>query len=59
MRQLGDLLVWFMLVTVLLGVVYFTPKMAQYTSSESRPTRKTELNSSMTLQVIALPDQSE
>lgn len=59
MRQLGDLLVWFMLMTVVFGVVYFTPKIAQYTSSESRPTRKTALDSSMALQVLALPDQSE
>jgi len=38
MRQLGDLLVWFVMVGVLIVVVYFTPKFAQYMSSENQPT---------------------
>jgi hypothetical protein len=59
MRQLEDLLVWFLLVAVLLGVVYFTPKIAQYTWSEFRPMRKTAFDSSVTLHILALPDQSE
>jgi hypothetical protein len=36
MRQIGDLLVWFVVVMVLAGVVYFTPKLAQYASAENR-----------------------
>jgi hypothetical protein len=37
MRQIGDLLVWFVLVVVLAGVVYVTPKVAQFVSEEHRP----------------------
>jgi hypothetical protein len=59
MRQLGDLLVWFMLVTVLIGVVYLTPKIARYTSNEFLLTRKKALDSSTAMKVITLPDQSE
>jgi hypothetical protein len=36
MRQIGDLLVWVSLVLVLALVAYFTPKLAQYMSSETR-----------------------
>jgi hypothetical protein len=35
MRQVGDLLVWFVLVAVLAGVVYVTPKVAQFVSDEN------------------------
>ena len=37
MRQIGDLLVWFVLVAVLAGVVYVTPKVAQFVSDENAP----------------------
>jgi hypothetical protein len=37
MRQIGDLLVWFVLVAVLAGVVYVTPKIAQFVSDEHGP----------------------
>ncbi len=35
MRQIGDFLVWVALVLVLALVAYFTPKLAQYMSSET------------------------
>ena len=37
MRQIGDLLVWFVLVAVLAGVVYVTPKVARFVSDENGP----------------------
>jgi hypothetical protein len=40
MRQLGDLLVWCVLVTVLAAAVYFTPKFAEYMSDERRAPQK-------------------
>jgi hypothetical protein len=41
MRQIGDLLVWVTLILVLALVAYFTPKLAQYMSSESRRPHQT------------------
>jgi hypothetical protein len=47
MRQLGDLLVWFAMIGVLTAVVYFTPKFAQYMSSESQSTQSARLDRSL------------
>jgi hypothetical protein len=35
MRQLGDLLVWCVVVAVIAGVIYFTPRIIQLTNSGS------------------------
>ncbi len=37
MRQIGDLVVWCVLVAVLAGVVYVTPRVAQFISDENGP----------------------
>ncbi len=36
MRQIADLLVWAVLVTVLAAAIYFTPRLAEYMSNEGR-----------------------
>jgi hypothetical protein len=38
MRQLKDLLVWLAMIGVLSGVVYYTPKFAEYMSGDNQPT---------------------
>jgi hypothetical protein len=37
MRQLADLAVWAGMIAVAIGVVYFTPIVADYLTSDSRP----------------------
>jgi hypothetical protein len=37
MRQLGDLLVWVVMVAILMAVLYATPRITQFMSDESRP----------------------
>lgn len=37
MRQLGDLLVWAALMTMLAAVVYLTPRVAEYVSGDGQP----------------------
>ncbi len=37
MRQLTDLVVWAGLILLTLGVVYYTPKVAEYMASEPKP----------------------
>jgi hypothetical protein len=59
MRQLGDLLVWFAMIGVLIAVVYFTPKFAQYMSSESQPTQITGANRSLALHLMPSPAQAQ
>jgi hypothetical protein len=59
MRQLGDLLVWFVMVGVLIVVVYFTPKFAQYMSSENQPTLSAGSDRSLALHLIHSPEQAE
>ncbi len=59
MRQLGDLLVWFAVIGVLIAVVYFTPKFAQYMSSESPPTQSARFDRSLALHVTPPPEQTE
>ena len=59
MRQLGDLLVWFVMVGVLIAVVYFTPKFAQYMSSESQPTQSARSDRSLALHLMPSPEQAE
>ncbi len=34
MRQVGDMLVWLVLIVVVAAVVYFTPRFANYVASE-------------------------
>ena len=59
MRQLGDLLVWFAMIGVLIAVVYFTPKFAQYMSSESQPTQSARSDRSLALHLMPSPEQAE
>ena len=40
MRQLGDLAVWLGLIVLAVGVVYYTPVVAEYVTSEPRPNVK-------------------
>jgi hypothetical protein len=59
MRQLGDLLVWFAMIGVLMAVVYFTPKFAQYMSSESQFTQSAGSDHSLALHLMPSPEQAE
>ena len=59
MRQLGDLLVWFAMIGVVIAVVYFTPKFAQYMSSEGQPTQSARFDRSLALRVTPPPEQTE
>jgi len=59
MRQLGDLLVWFAMIGVLIAVVYFTPKFAQYMSSESQPTQNARADRSLALRLTPSPAQAD
>ena len=45
MRQLTDLAVWAGLILLTLGVVYYTPKVAEYMASEPKPPTITFLRS--------------
>ena len=51
MRQLADLLVWCAMVGVLVAVVYFTPKLAQYMSTESQSMQNAGSDHSLALHV--------
>jgi hypothetical protein len=58
MRQIGDLLVWFLLVAVLAGVVYVTPKVAQFVSDENGPKHAYSSNRGLALNVaVSLPEE--
>jgi hypothetical protein len=59
MRQLGDLLVWFAMIGILIAVVYFTPKFAQNMSSESQPTQSARSDRSLALRLMPSPEQAE
>ena len=59
MRQLGDLFVWFAMIGILIAVVYFTPKFAQYMSSESQPTQSARSDRSLALHLMPSPEQAE
>ncbi len=59
MRQLGDLLVWFTMIGVLIAVVYFTPKFAQYMSSESQTTQEASANRNLALHLLPSPGQAQ
>ena len=37
MRQVGDMLVWLAVILVVAGVVYYTPRVANYVTREPRP----------------------
>ncbi|MDG3007835.1 hypothetical protein [Paludisphaera mucosa] len=37
MRQLGDLLIWVGMIVLTVGVVYFTPVVAEYVTAEPKP----------------------
>jgi len=55
MRQLGDLLVWFAMIGVLIAVVYFTPKFAEYMSRESQSAKGARFDRSLALHVTPPP----
>jgi hypothetical protein len=57
MRQIGDLLVWFVLVAVLAGVVYITPKVAQFVSDENGPKQAHSSDRNLVLNAIASFEQ--
>jgi hypothetical protein len=58
MRQIGDLLVWFVLVAVLAGVVYVTPKVARFVSDENAPKQAYSLDRNLALNAaISLEDE--
>ena len=38
MRQIADLAVWVGMIVIAVGVVYYTPILAEYFATESRPT---------------------
>lgn len=59
MRQLGDLLVWFVMIAVLVAVLYFTPKFAQYMSSENQPTQLAGSDHSLALRLTDSPERAE
>ena len=59
MRQLGDLLAWFAMIGVLAAVVYFTPKFAQYMSSENQPARSVGSKHSLALHLTDIPKRTE
>jgi hypothetical protein len=59
MRQVGDLLVWFAMIGILIAVVYFTPKFAQYMSSESQVTQSARSDRSLALHLMPSPEQAE
>jgi hypothetical protein len=37
MRQIGDLAIWVGMIVLAVGVVYYTPVVAEYATSESKP----------------------
>jgi len=59
MRHLGDLLVWFALIGVLVAVIYFTPRLAQYMSSENLPAQSVASDRSLALHTVLPPEQAE
>ncbi len=58
MRQLEDLFVWFAMIGILIAVVYFTPKFAQYMSSESQTTQSARSDRSLALHLMPSPEQA-
>jgi len=59
MRQLGDLLVWFAMVGVLIAVVYFTPKFAEYMSRENQFPQAARFDRGLALHVTPSQEQAE
>ena len=57
MRQIGDLLVWFVLVAVLAGVVYVTPKVAQFVSDANGSKQATSSDRNLALNVAISVEQ--
>jgi hypothetical protein len=58
MRQIGDLLVWLVLVAVLGGVVYVTPKVARFISDENAPKQAYSSDRNLALNVaISLEEE--
>jgi hypothetical protein len=58
-RQLKDLLVWFAMIGILFAVVYYTPKFAEYMSSENQPTPVTMPDHSVALRLSHTHYRSE
>jgi hypothetical protein len=59
MSQLKDLLVWVVMVSVLVAVVYFTPQIARYVSSENHSRPATEFDHSLALNLADPVDADE
>ena len=59
MRQLGDLLVWSAVVAILIAVVYFTPMLAQYMSTDGKAIGDGGSVRSLALNSAPSSDQSE
>ncbi len=59
MRQIGDLLVWCAMVGILVAVVYFTPRLAQYMSTDSQPVSNAASDHSLALHLTPNADQAE
>jgi hypothetical protein len=53
MRQIGDLLIWFVLIVVLAGVVYFSPRLGQYVSGEGKAAYQPEGKHSLALNLTS------
>jgi len=57
MRQVGDMLVWFAVILVFAAVVYFTPRFANYYSSEQSDLgRASRTSRVMAYQQLESPD---
>ncbi len=52
MRQLGDLLVCCAVIGILVAVVYFTPRFAQYMSAENQVVQRAEADHGFGLRLI-------
>jgi hypothetical protein len=58
MRQIGDLLVWVVLIIVLAGVVYFSPQLGRYVSGEGKPAYQVDEKHSLALNLTPSSDDS-
>lgn len=58
MRQIGDLIVGAVLVMVLAAAVYFTPRFAEYMSTEGRESKAPSPSRSLALHPLIIPEPS-
>ncbi len=59
MRQLGDLLIWCAMIGILIAVVYFTPMLAQYMSTDGKAFGDGGSVRSLALNLTPSSDQTE